>query len=352
MYDLSTLGYHSFFQDQLTSSQNIVARISAEHRSLYHIWSSDGEGSAKLSGQLLREEVYPGVGDFVTLDMAPSPNRLARIEQVLARRTVFVRGAAGRRAQSQVIAANVDVVFIVCGLDNDYNLRRIERYLARVYASGAQPVVVLNKMDICVETDARLEAVRQISFGLDAVAISATNLDGLDKIQSFVSSGTTAAFVGSSGAGKSTIVNGLLDDTRMETQPIRPRDGRGCHTTTHRQMLLLPGGGILIDTPGMRELRLVDDEGIDTVFDDIEVLAKNCRFRDCSHQTEPGCAVRGALESGMLADDRLRHYQKMQQEAAAFELRHNARQRKKAAREWGQLYSEAKRIRRWKEGED
>ena len=353
MNDLSKIGFDPFFERQLETEHAIVARISSEHRGLYHIWSAAGDGAAKLGGRLSKQclgEAYPGVGDFVVLDAMPSPNRPARIEQVLDRRTVFVRGAAGKRTQGQVVAANVDVVFIVCGLDNDYNPRRIERYLARVYASGAMPVVVLNKVDICDAAKERLAEVQGANIGLEVIAISATEHLGLEEIRGFVQPGMTAALVGSSGAGKSTIVNGLMGDRRMDTKPVRRRDDRGCHTTTHRQMLKLSDGGILIDTPGMRELQLIDDEGIDTVFSDIEALSENCRFRDCSHQSEPGCAVKAALDSGELAEERLMNYRKMQQEAAAYELRHNAQERKKAAREWGQLYSEGKRIRRWKEG--
>jgi ribosome biogenesis GTPase len=242
------------------------------------------------------------------------------------------------------------VVFAVCGLDADFNLRRIERYVARIWASGAQPSVILNKSDVCEHSDARMAEVGNRIAGVRIQLTSALRSEGIQAVRERIGRGATAAFVGSSGAGKSTLINALLGEERMLTGEIRARDGRGRHVTTRRQLVLLPGGGLVLDTPGMRELQLVDDEGLDALFGDIAALATRCRFGDCRHDTEPGCAVRAAVESGELASDRLEHYRQLQREAQAFERRHDERARRQYAREWGQRYDEVMRMRRWKEG--
>lgn len=357
MYELFRLGFGPFFQQQLQDlpeGEAVPARVAAEHRAGYEVWSSAGAGQAQLAGRLRAElggEALPGVGDWVVLRDAPAPDGVSVIDRVLARRTVFLRGAAGRAAGEQVIAANVDLVFVVCGLDADYNPRRIERYLARMLASGARPEVILNKADICPDADARLREIEARAAGAPVHLTSALRDQGLARVRQSIAEGVTAALVGSSGAGKSTMVNALAGEQRMATGPVRDRDGRGSHVTTHRQLVLLPGGGLLLDTPGMRELQLCDDEGLSQVFDDIAALAAGCRFRDCRHDTEPGCAVKQAVTSGELEADRLEHFRKLQKEARAFEIRHDERLRRQSERVWGQLYDEAARLRRWKEGE-
>ena len=317
----------------------IPARIASEHRGGYEIWSTFGEGYAQLAGRIAQGvdgEAFPGVGDWITLKSPPLPNETSIIDKVLARRTVFIRGAAGREARAQVVAANVDLVFVVTGLDADYSVRRIERYLALVWASGAQPVVVLNKVDLCDDADARVGEVEAAS---------------LEPVRGLLGEGLTAAFVGSSGAGKSTLINSLVGEARMPTREVRSRDGRGCHTTTRRQLVLLPQGGLVIDTPGMRELQLADEEGLDTVFADIEELAARCRFGDCMHRSEPGCAVREAVADGDLPHERLEHYLKLVAEARAYEIRHDERRRREADRAFGKrIARDGALIRRWKEG--
>lgn len=350
------MGFGPFFEEQLRhwgTPAVIPARIVAEHRGAYQVWSVTGEGPAQLAGRLrleLEEDGLPGVGDWVVLKDAPEPDRTTIIDHVLARRTVFTRGAAGRESRSQVVAANVDLVFAVCGLDADFNVRRIERYLARIWASGAEPAVILNKADICEDTAVRVAEVESLCPGVPVHLTSALRLEGLAAIRAGIRDGMTAAFVGSSGAGKSTLVNALLGEERMPTGEVRARDGRGCHITTHRQLVLLPGGGLLLDTPGMRELELSDENGLDLVFEDIAALSARCRFRDCRHDNEPGCAVREAVESGDLAAERLEHYRKLEREAQAYERRHDARLRRQSGRLWGQLYEEAAQLRRWKGG--
>ena len=355
VYDLSALGFGPFFAQQLPSpgDEGIPARVAAEHRGACEVWAATGSGRARLAGRLRRDPGdtgFPGVGDWVILRHAPGPDRTSVIERVLERRTVFTRGAAGREARVQVVAANVDLVFVVCGLDADFNVHRIERYLARVWAGGAQPVVILNKADLCADTGAPVAEVEAHAVGVPVHVVSALRLENLEAVRADITAGTTVALVGSSGAGKSTLVNALLGEDRMRTGEVRAGDGRGCHVTTHRQLVLLPGGGLLLDTPGMRELQLLDEDGLDTVFGDVAALAERCRFRDCRHDTEPGCAVRAAVESGELAADRLEHYRQLEREAQAFERRHDERARRQYGREWGQRYDEILRMRRWKEG--
>ncbi len=356
MYELSTLGFGPFFEEQLrhfTAPDIVPARIAAQHLGAYEVWSPTGAGPAQLSGRLrleLGDAGVPCVGDWVVLKAPPGPDHTSTIEQLLARRTVFTRGGPGSQVSTQIIAANVDLVFVVCGLDADFNLRRIERYLARIWASGAQPLVILNKADACEDVAARRVEVESRCGGVPIYVTSALRSEGLVAIRESIRDGLTAAFVGSSGAGKSTLINALLGEDRMLTGEVRPRDGRGRHTTTHRQLVLLPGGGLLLDTPGMRELQLTDEDGLDSVFGDVAALSERCRFRDCRHENEPGCAVREAVESGDLAAERLEHYQKLEREAQAYRRRHDERLRRQSERVWGQLKEEAARLRRWKGG--
>ena len=358
MCELSTLGFGPFFERQLHSSTGrdaTTARIAAEHRGAYEVWSPIGPCAARLAGRLRRDltEVgLPGVGDWVILRDPPAPSRTAIIDHVLRRRTVFTRGAAGRQARAQVVAANVDLVFVVCGLDEDFNLRRIERYLARIWASGAEPTVVLNKADLCEDALERTAQVAGRCPGVPILVTSALRLDGIEAVRASIRAGMTVALVGSSGAGKSTLVNALLAQERMPTGEVRARDGRGRHITTHRQLVLVPGGGLLLDTPGMRELQLVDEDGLDATFRDVAALSARCRYRDCRHAAEPGCAVKDAVESGALAAERLEHYRTLEREARAYELRHDERLRRQAERRWGQLSDEVARLRRWKGGKE
>ena len=356
VYHLSTLGFGPFFEEQLSRSEHpgaVAARVAAEHRGAYVVWSASGSGRAQLAGKLrtqLEDKGFPAVGDWVVLKEAPGPDRTTIIDEVLERRTVFTRGAAGRLGRTQVVAANIDIVFAVCGLDADFNVRRIERYLARIWASGAQPAVILNKADICENSATRMAEVESHCPMVPVHVTSALRSEGLAVIRASIREGLTAAFVGSSGAGKSTLINAFLGEERMPTGEVRARDGRGCHVTTHRQLIMLAGGGLLLDTPGMRELQLVDEDGLDSVFDDITTLSVRCRFRDCRHNTEPGCAVMEAVKSGNLSFDRLEHYRKLEREAQAYELRHDEKLRRQSERVWGQLYDEVSRLRRWKGG--
>jgi ribosome biogenesis GTPase / thiamine phosphate phosphatase len=354
MNELERFGFAPFFDAQLEPRERaLVARVTAEHRGAWEVQGANLATTAQLAGRLRRDEAefaFPGVGDWVVLRQEPKPDEPAIIERVLSRRTLFTRGAAGRETRAQVIAANVDLVFVVCGLDADFNVRRIERYLARIWASGAQPAIILNKSDVCEDVAAHVAEVERHAAGVPLFVTSALLGEGLAEVRARIEAGTTVAFVGSSGAGKSTLVNALLHEAKMTTGPVRASDDRGQHVTTHRQLLALAAGGLLLDTPGMRELQLVDSQGLDVVFEEVATLATRCRFRDCRHDAEPGCAVRAAVESGELDPDRLEHYRALEREAEAFELRHDVRRRRQAERVWGALSDEVARLRKLKGG--
>jgi len=354
MRGLSALGFGPFFERQLQPSNGdapIPARVAAQHRDLYEVWTERRDGAAQLSGrmrQTLAGERLPCVGDWVILNSEPTPDRAAQIERVLARRTAFTRGVAGRQSGIQTVAANVDLVFVVCGLDGDFNLRRIERFVARIWASGAQPFVALNKSDV---SDAGGACAAEVARRCPGVVVLATSVplgEGLSALLACIRDGQTAAFVGSSGVGKSSLINALTGEDRMRTGEVRRSDDRGRHVTTHRQLVALPQGGLLLDTPGMRELQLIDDDGLDAVFADIAALSAQCRFRDCRHDGEPGCAVEEAARRGQIPAERLEHYRRLEREAEANERRRDVRMRRQEGRRWGQLCREAARLRRLK----
>ncbi len=351
MFDLSALGFDYFFDAQLQTaglSRATVARVAAEHRETYEIWGLAGPSQARLAGRLrnlAQPLALPCVGDWVVLRAPQAPDVTCVIEGVLERRTLFTRGSVSRETRSQVVAANVDLVFVVTGLNEDFNPRRLERYVARIWASGAQPVVVLNKADLCPDAG-RIQLDMEARFpGLQVKLISALHGLGVEALKSELKPGLTVALVGSSGAGKSTLVNSLLGHQLMATGEA-PDGHHGHHVTTHRQLVLLPQGGLLLDTPGMRQLHLVDDEGLEAVFGDIAQLAAQCRFPDCRHESEPGCAVKEALEAGLLEPERLDHYRKLDREAKAYELRQDEHLRRAADRAFGHMCNQVLDLKR------
>jgi ribosome biogenesis GTPase len=354
--DLIELGWSEHFEQlHRQNPEWIPARICAEHRGAYQVWTAKGEGTARLSGKLRfhfeEHGLPPGVGDWVALAEEPGGAEPVTVQQLYPRRTVFTRGSASKESKPQVIGANVDRVFVVCGLDRDYNLRRIERYLALVWASGAQPLIVLSKADLVDDPAEYIAEVQANAPGAEVLALSSWRGDNLAAVRARISPGCTAALVGSSGAGKSTLLNAWVGEEAMATGEVRPKDGRGRHTTVHRQLVRLAGGGLLLDTPGMRELQLADESGLDLAFDDVASFARECRFRDCDHTAEPGCAVVAAIEAGALEPIRLEHYQQLQSEARAYERRHNARLRKADARAAGRMIREAHQQAKRKRGE-
>ena len=300
----------------------VPARVIAEHRGRYAVWGDDGERAAVLTGRLrhqaVRREDLPATGDWVAVDAGRGT---AAIQAVLPRRGLFRRKAAGDATEAQVLAANVDVALIAAALPGDVNPRRIERYLALAWESGAVPVVVLTKADLADDVDAALRDVRSVAPGVDVAAVSAVTGMGVDALARWLKPGRTAVLLGSSGAGKSTLTNLLLGEEALRTGAVRD-DGKGRHTTTHRQLVRLANGALLIDTPGMRELQLwTADAGLESAFADVEALAARCRFGDCAHDAEPGCAVRAAAESGVLDAARLESWRRLRRELAWLELR-------------------------------
>ncbi|HKP79462.1 MAG TPA: ribosome small subunit-dependent GTPase A [Phenylobacterium sp.] len=306
------------------AAQGLVpGRIVVQQRGGYRLITPDGEIDARATGALMKatsEAGRPTAGDWVAVEARPGQTT-ALVHHILPRRTAFIRKASGPRGGAQVVAANVDVALLVASLNADLNLRRLERYLATAYESGAAPVVVLTKADLARDVEARVAEVAAVARGAPVLAISSKTGQGLEAVLAHLSPGRTAVLLGSSGAGKSTLLNALAGEERMSTGEIREADDRGRHTTTHRELVLLPSGGLILDTPGMRELGLWEaDAGVAATFADIEALAGRCRFSDCAHGREPGCAVRTAIEAGDLDEGRWRSFQKLQAELA-FERR-------------------------------
>jgi len=327
-FDLGALGWNPELAEQLEPGL-APGRVVAAHRAAYDVQTADGNVRTRLPGRLLHENLDVAVGDWVGLGDG-------LIRTVLPRRSAIVRQMAGRTAEKQTLAANVDLAFVVTSLGPELEPRRIERYLVTIWESGAIPEIVLTKADRMEDPWEYVAAVEAVAIGIPVHVVSGLTGQGCDALRARLQPGVTAVLIGSSGVGKSTLVNRFAGTDRMAVQETRADDDEGRHTTSHRELIELPGGGLLIDTPGIRELQLWDGGGIDEAFADVEDLAATCRFNDCSHESEPGCAVNAALESGALAQERYDSWRKLQRELRAIAIRADARLRREEKRKWQQ----------------
>lgn len=334
MINLQAYGWNSFHQNNwdetiadMKSGNYKAGRVTLEHKRMYRVLTEEGEWLSVCSGSFQHEAIerrdFPAVGDWVVVERMPGEER-GIIHAVLPRTSLFSRKAAGATIAEQLIAVNVDIVYLVMSMNDDFNSRRLERYLVAAYDSGATPVVVLTKKDLCDHPEIYMEEARGIALGADVYAISSVTGEGIEQVTELIKGGKTAALLGSSGVGKSSLVNAICGEGTMAVQGIREDDAKGRHTTTHRELIKIPSGGVLIDTPGMREFQLWNEsESLDAGFKDIEELATSCRFSDCGHASEPGCAIQEALQSGALPEDRYASYVKLQKEIAFLERKTN-----------------------------
>jgi ribosome biogenesis GTPase len=356
---LEKLGWNTFFADAFTPFAEagfVPGRVVFEDNLGYRVQTADGEVPAKITGKLRYEaqdrEQLPAVGDWVALKTSSKASN-AMVHAVLPRRSRFARKVAGARTEQQIVGANIDTVLIVTSLNSDFSVRRVERYLLLARESGADPVVVLSKADLCDDVESAIESVREAAGEVAVYAVSARTGQGIENVRSYLRIGETVALLGSSGVGKSTLINHLLGYERQQIKEIRESDGRGQHATRHRELILLPDGGLVLDTPGMRELQLWGGtEGLQQTFVDVEAISLGCRFSDCTHEREPGCAVREALESGALESGRLESYFKLQREIRSFEVRHNDLASRLNRQKWKKLTKQAKERARTKRGGD
>jgi ribosome biogenesis GTPase len=331
-FRLEAFGWSPFFRssfEALGDASLVPARVSEEHRSGFVVVSASGDLCADVAGRLRhaaagREEL-PAVGDWVAVD-ARLAESAATIHHVLPRRGALVRKAAGTRTEAQVVAANLDVVFVMTSADADFSAARLARYLTVVWESGAEPVVLLTKADLADDADGLVADAARAAPGAAVHAVSAVDGRGLDALAAHLAPGRTAALIGSSGVGKSTLANRLLGEERLAVSSVREHDDTGRHTTTFRQLVALPGGALVIDTPGMRELGLWDSGGgLDAAFRDVADFAVSCRFRDCRHAAEPGCAVLAAVGDGSLPRARFEQWQALGRELAFLERKQDVR---------------------------
>ncbi len=328
--NLFKYGYNSFFEAlfrEYSGNGYIPCRVAVQNKSNYVVYSEHGELSAEVSGKFMFDadaiESYPAVGDWVVLRPLLDEQK-GIIDAVLPRRTSFSRKEAGGKTEKQVLASNIDTVLIMTSLNHDFNLRRIERYVVLANENDIKPVIVLSKSDLCEDVQNKVSEVNHAAKNIPVHAISSITKQGIDGLQRYFNEGITVAVLGSSGVGKSTLINVLLGKEVQKTLDISQYKDKGHHATTRRELILLPSGGLIMDTPGLRELQLWEGEGgLETLFDDIEELASQCKFTDCKHSTEPGCAIKKALKNGELDRGRYQSYLKMHREIKYVEGRRN-----------------------------
>jgi len=334
-YNIENVGWNAYrnsLPEIEHKAENYIGRVTSEHKNSYQLYCQFGEIDASIMGRFRHhaqsKNDLPAIGDWVLFEYS-SLEHNAIIKKILPRKTKFSRKKAGYKTQEQIVATNIDFVFLVAAAEDNFNLRRMERYLTLACESGAQPVIILNKIDLCPALEDRIEKMNKLTPDVPVMSMSALSGDGVSQISDFLSPGQTGALLGSSGAGKSTILNSLLGRETQKTMGVRSSDGTGRHTTSTRELFILPNGVLMIDTPGMRELQLWDSEdGLDQAFQDISQLADSCKFRDCSHTNEPGCAVEGARQVGSITEERYQSYQKLQRELNFLSHSQNALSRK------------------------
>ncbi|CAM3263590.1 ribosome small subunit-dependent GTPase A [Sporolactobacillus spathodeae] len=351
MDQLTNYGWAVMQQKQslpVLPEKTFPARVISEYRGQYKIMTESGPVRAEISGKLRhsarQRSDFPAIGDWILATFCPDRS-FAIIEQLLPRYSCFSRKAAGLSTEEQIVAANIDIAFLVMAPGRDFNLRRLERYLTTAWESGANPVIVLSKADTCGDLSEEIAGAASVAFGVPIYAVSALQNRGREELLACLKPGETAVFLGSSGAGKSTLTNWLCGKAVQKVHAVRERDTRGRHTTTSRDLLLLPSGGIIIDTPGMRELQLwtASDGAFSQSFADIDQLAQNCHFSDCSHQSEPGCAVQAALLSGALDLGRWTSYQKLQREQAFLKRKIDKRALSAEKERWKKISKQMRR---------
>lgn len=344
---LTNLGWDNSMNKYLNNldEDKTIGRIVSVYKNLYkirtHIGEIYGSISGKISYSVTEKSHYPAVGDWVIINRVGSTEERAIIHDILPRKSKFSRKECGNSTEEQIIASNVDICFICMSLNLNFNLRRLERYITMAWESGASPVILLTKADICGNIDELLSKVETVAFGIPVHILSIVSGFGLEEVRKYLSLGKTAVFIGSSGVGKSSLINTLIGNEFQSTKEIGT-DDKGRHTTTNRELLILPEGGIVIDTPGMREFHILDsEEGFDSTFKDIEIYAKKCKFSNCSHTCEPGCAVKSAIDTGDLSIDRFNNYIKLKKESEfiakkrAMEIeRLNKKQTKKTSKKY------------------
>lgn len=352
---LNKYGWDDFFEANfhgLSEQGYVPGRIALEYNQFYRVHTDKGELLAEITGKLKHEaksrSELPAVGDWVALRLIQLGTKAA-IHAILPRRSKFARKSKGSKTEEQIVGANIDTVFLLTSLNQDFNPRRVERYLTTAWNSGASPVLLLTKTDLCDDVEEKVAAIEAIANGTPVHAVCSIKGEGLEVLEQYLTPGKTIALIGSSGVGKSTLINRLIGHERQLVKEVRDQDDRGKHTTRHRELILMPNGALMLDTPGMRELQLWDaEEGIETTFDDIEEIAARCHFSNCRHETEQRCAVREALEAGTLDIQRLDNYAKMQKELGHLARRQDQFAQRVETNRWKKLAKEGEARGRWK----
>ena len=346
---LHALGWNSFFQSHWNAEPRegmVPARVTEEQRDAYRVVGDGGEMGAEITGHLRHiatdRSALPAVGDWVAIDVIEAEGK-AFIHSILPRRTKLSRKEAGRRAAEQILVTNVDTVFLMMSLNADLNPRRIERYLGTLWESGALPVIVLSKADLCPDSSIAVSEIGAAAPGVQIHVLSATAGIGVEALEPYLGPGSTVVLLGSSGVGKSTLINCLVNAEVQKTLEVRAGDDRGRHATTYRRLFPLPAGGVLIDTPGMREFQLWEAAGLDDTFEEIGQLAESCRFRDCTHQSEPGCSVKLAITDGVMEQERLSSFQKLKREQEYNDRRKDAAAQSELKKRWKRMQKARRR---------